>query len=204
MFDQNTYQNYLAEAQGKMQLKIQEEAAKMDLRNQKKLYLEQQKMLLKEAERERKKAQCEVVSIDQNGNVLVETKNLQIAQSKRLVTNFTNPEIIILYRIMNPEEKRYLLCFDLIGETHYTMLCPEKCGNPTYLRKKTIASGGYVMGNNIAKQKEYLTQLIALLISQVKDKHYLADDRGWYLDEKGKLKFFNKKWTWKEAVKCAK
>lgn len=204
MENMNYYPNSLAEEQGKMQLRIQEEAAKIDLRNRKKLDFEHQKVVLKEAEREKKKAQYEMVCIDQNGEVLVETKNLQIPQIRRKVVNFTHPEIIIFFRIMNPEEKIYLLCFDVNNETHYAMICPEKCGNPTYLRKKIIASGGYVMGNNIAKQKEYLTQLIALLISQAKDKHYLADDRGWYLDEKGKLKFFNKKWTWKEAVKCAK
>ena len=136
MLNQNTYQNYLAEAQGKMQLRIQEEAVKMDLRNQKKLDFEQKKMALKEAERERKKAQCEVVCVDQNGEVFVETKNLQIAQSRRLVTNFTHPQIIILCRIMNPEENIYLFEFELNEEIQYAMLSPEKCGSPTYLRKK--------------------------------------------------------------------
>ena len=67
MQNMNCYSNTLAAEQEKMQLRIQEDATKMDIRNQKKLYLEQQKMLLKEAERERKKAQCEVVCVDQNG-----------------------------------------------------------------------------------------------------------------------------------------
>ncbi|HIV38418.1 MAG TPA: hypothetical protein H9747_05380 [Candidatus Blautia stercorigallinarum] len=204
MQNMNCYTNTLAEEQEKMQMRIQEDATKMDIRNQKKLYLAQQKMLLKEAERERKKAQCEVVCVDQNGEVFVETKNLQIAQSRRLVTNFTHPKIIILCRIMNQEENIYLFEFDLNEEIHYAMLCPEKCGSPTYLRKKIAASGGYVMGNTPAKQKEYLAQLITLLISHAKEKIYLPDDRGWYLDENGKLKFFNGRWTWKEAFECTR
>lgn len=171
MQNMNCYSNTLAEEQEKMQLRIQEDATKMDIRNQKKLYLEQQKMLLKEAERERKKAQCEVVCVDQNGEVFVETKNLQIAQSRRLVTNFTHPKIIILCRIMNQEENIYLFEFDLNEEIRYAMLCPEKCGSPTYLRKKIAASGGYVMGNTPAKQKEYLAQLITILISKAKEKN---------------------------------
>ncbi len=204
MQNMNCYSNTLAAEQEKMQLRIQEDATKMDIRNQKKLYLEQQKMLLKEAERERKKAQCEVVCVDQNGEVFVETKNLQIAQSRRLVTNFTHPKIIILCRIMNQEENIYLFEFDLNEEIRYAMLCPEKCGSPTYLRKKIAASGGYVMGNTPAKQKEYLAQLITILISKAKEKKYLPDCRGWYLDENRKLGFFCGRWTWEEALECAK
>lgn len=189
--------------QWRMESRIYEDGAKTFQRNAQKLSFQRDKAILKEAERERIRSQCEMVSVDENGNVSVQTQNLQYAVPKRKVVNFVHPEIIKLCRISNAEERLYLFHFDLQEEIRSVLLWPDKCGSPTYLLKKISAEGGYVMGNTLAKRKEYVIQLLTLLIGRSKERFYLPDRRGWYLDENGKIQFFEGRWTWEEAVKCA-
>ncbi len=196
--------NPLDVEQWRMQLRIQEEATKINFKNEGKMRLEYQRNLMKEEERERRKAQFDMLKIDQNGKIFVETQNLQIQKVQREVANFLHPEMMELCRIKNPNDKLFLLTFDLNREIQYAILNPEKCGSPTYLIKKIAASGGYIMANNQAKKKEFVLQLITFLISQTREKIYLPERREWYVDENQKLRFFLGRWTWEEASKCAK
>ena len=189
--------------QMKMNLRIQENSVMLEQRTAKKIFLMKQKQLMKEEEREKVKAQFEAIQIDKNGNVSVYTQNLRIPTGFRRVVNFTNPGLIPLCRISNPDEKIFLFQFYLAEEIQYTMLLPAKCGSPTYLMKKIASVGGYVIGNTLAKRKEYLTQLVILMIENAEKAKYIPDRRGWYLDENGNLKFFQGHWTWEEAKKCA-
>lgn len=66
--------------------------------------------------------------------------------------------------------------------------------------KKLIAMGGQIMGENVAKRKEYVLQIVSLAIVNAHTEIFLPDDRGWYIDENKKLKFYCAKYTWKEII----
>lgn len=165
----------------------------------------QQKSLLAEEERERKKSQCDLLSVDESGNIRIQTTNLRINANARKVANFTNPEITILERLENEMEKLYLFnCNMSDDDLRYAMLDYTKCGSPTYVLKKWAAIGAEILAPTLAVKKQYALQLLALLIHNSNRRIKLPDRRGWYVDENDEIKFFQERWTWEEALRCAK
>lgn len=182
------------------QIKVQEEAQRLAMREAHQLSLYQKKVSIKEAERERKKSQYDLVELSVDGVVTVRTENLQMAAPLRMVCNFLHPEIIIYRRLKNPEEEIYQMHFELAKTIKYVWLKKENVGNSSYIMKKIIATGGQIMGENIAKRKEYALQIVSLAIVNSQMVISIPDERGWYIDRNEKLAFYNAKYTWKEIV----
>ena len=186
------------------QIKIAEEDYKQERRFQRQISYLQQKSFLAEEERERKKAQCDLLSIDDGGNIRVQTTNLRINVDERRVANFSNPEISIFERLENAEEKIYLFNCNIQEDVRYTMLDYTKCGSPTYILKKWTSIGAEIFAATLAVKKQYALQLVTLLIQNAERREKLPDRRGWYETENGEIRFFQGRWTWEEALKCAK
>lgn len=168
------------------------------------IQLEQHKSILREEERERIKSQVEIVSMNADGVLCVQTKNLRIKDTERRVCNFSNPEIVFLHHMENAKEFLYLFLCDINGKDCYTILQPEKCQSGAYLLNKFSQMGGRIYANSLALQKNYLKQIVALFISKKENSMTLPNHRGWIKESNDKFTFFDGKLTWEEALKCAK
>ena len=197
-YEQNFNQQVLSS-----QMKLEEKAQRLAIRENYQLSLYQKKIQIREAERERKKSQIDLVELSQDGILTVRTKNLQMDAPIRMVCNFFHPEIVIYKRCKNPEEVMYQLHFELSKTIKFVWLKKENVGNSSYIMKKITATGGQIMGENVAKRKEYAIQIVSLAIINAHTEIFIPDDRGWYIDENAKLKFYNAKYTWKEITNYA-
>lgn len=186
------------------QIRIAEEDYKQERRLQRNISYLQQKFIIAEEERERKKSQCDLLSIDESGNIRVETTNLRIDANARKIANFTHPEITILERLENETEKVYLFSCNMLDDLRYAMFDYTKCGSPTYILKKWAAIGAEIFAPTLAMKKVYALQMLTLLLQKSNIRIQLPDRRGWYTDKNGKIQFFEGRWTWEEALKCAK
>lgn len=186
------------------QIRIAEEDYKQERRLQRNISYLQQKSIIAEEERERKKAQCDFLSIDDNGNIRMQTTNLRINVNARRVANFSHPEITIFERLKNENEKIYLFSCNILDDLRYVMFDYTKCGSSTYILKKCAAIGAEIFAPTLAIKKRYALQMLALLLQKPNARIKLPDRRGWYIDENGKLQFFQGRWTWEEALKCVK
>lgn len=201
-------QERLAEEQAKSSLRIYENEVKQELSLQKEQIRWKKKAQFMEEQRELQKSQFEAVTIDEDGRIGVKTENLQIQSKTRKVANFSEPRMYIFEHLENRHEKIYCVTFRLNGmaddKRTFAMLKAEQSGNPNYIIKKISAVGGMIIGSNPQQKKEYALQLLYLLIARCQKTYIIPERRGWYIDESGKMKFFQDRWTWKEAVKCAK
>lgn len=186
------------------QIRVAEDDYKQEHRLQRKLQFMQQKSLMAEEERERKKSQCDLLSIDESGIIRVQTTNLRINADARRVANFSHPEILVFERLKNDAEKIYLFCCNIQGDIRYALFDYTKCGSPTYIIKKIAAIGAEIFAPTLAEKKKYVLQLVTLLIQNAERREKLPDRRGWYTDENGELHFFQGRWTWEEVLECVK
>lgn len=184
----------------KSQIRLREEVERMRLQDQSRM----NRSLEREAERELAKAQCEVIYVDDDGIVHSDTQNLRVSPIDRKITNFTHPEITLYVRNENRDEVLYLMTFDLDGDIQFVFLLPQKCQSPTYIIGKIAEKGGTFFAGKQADCKKYARQLVTLLIRNNEARLIIPDRRGWFVDENDKMEFFNGKWTWKEALVCAK
>ena len=92
----------------------------------------------------------------------------------------------------------------MLDDLRYAMFDCTKCGSPTYVLKKWAAIGVEIFAPTLAAKKKYALQLMTLLIHNANRREKLPDRRGWYIDENGKLQFFQGRWTWEEALGCVK
>ena len=196
----NEYEQNFNQQVFSSQMKLQEENQRLAMRENHQISVYQKKLLLKEEERERRKSQIDLVEMSTDGVLTVRTQNLQMDARTRMVCNFFHPEIIIYKRCKRPEEVIYQLHFELAKTIKYIWLIKENVGNPSYIMKKLIAMGGQIMGENVAKRKEYVLQIVSLAIVNAHTEIFLPDERGWYIDENKKLKFYCAKYTWKEII----
>lgn len=198
-----TAENKMQQEWAITQMRMAESDYKGGRQVQRQMDLQFAKGLIAEEERERKKSQCDVLSIDAEGNLRMQTENLRIDAPERRVTNFAYPEIVILERLKNRDEKMYLFTCNLKNDLHFALFAREKCGSGTYVLKQMSAIGAEIFAPTLARKKQYAQQIFTLLIQNATKVQVLPERRGWYVDENGKLQFFQGRWTWEEAVKCA-
>ncbi len=192
------------ELQAASQIRMAEDDYKNNGRLQRQAFCLRQKSLAAEEERERKKAQCDLLSIDESGNIRVQTTNLRIDANARKVTNFTQPQIVVFERLGNDMQKIYMFFCSIQTEDRFVMLDSRECGSPTYILKKISSIGAEIFAPTLAMKKQYALQLMALLLQTRDTPRKLPERRGWYKDESGKIQFFVGRWTWEEAMECTK
>lgn len=188
----------------KAEIKIHEDFQKQKNRQVLRLNTEQQKNLIREEERELKKAQTEVIAISEQGVVQVQTQNLRINMDPRIVANFFFPEIAVFRRLKNQTQEIYMFFADLNNSVRYVFLNPEKCGSGTYLLKQFAKTGFQIFAPTLAMRKTYAIQMLALVVMHTKEVFIVPDRREWYIDESEEIKFFEGEWTWEELEECLK
>ena len=159
-----------------------------DMKNHKKLELDQARESFREAHRERRKAQCEVVSIDANGIPNIRTENLLIPTQYRKLCNFQNPDLI---ELRNPKNGEIHFRFESVRENQRVVffISGSKCGNGRYLLKKFNAAGCEIFASSLRKQEQYLMKLWTKLRADCNKYVYVPERIGWQTDENGSYIF---------------
>lgn len=195
-FDIYQQQQYVAEQQMKLQTEYQKEVLRAELEDMKdtkklqrreayeehRLRLREEynkrRSLEREAERERKRSIYEELEIDKSGKITLVTRNLAVQTVHREVTNITLPEIVILARIQDPDERVFKFRCK-IGDRPISMfLDGNKLSNGAYIIRKFLENG---IRFRVPERrfKEVVRQLLAKLFEEEPQTRYLADKPGW-------------------------
>lgn len=183
----------------KNQLAIDQEAAKVWLREESKMRVLDRRMKLHQEEKERKLASFEEIAIDQDGNVIVTTRNLSILAQPRQVVNMHSPQIYIAERSSGKIKRVLILSCWVREEEKRIFLDAKKVENGAYLLGKFAAVGISVLAPS-ARAKDYMRQLIALLVRQgvVAD---IPNEPGWTVTENGRFLFVDEeRLTWEKIL----
>ena len=151
-------------------------------------------------------ASCEVVDVNEKGEICIKTENLAIEAKPRTATNFRCTDVISYLHVTNSQEKVIQLRLELDTSSRnevFVFLNPEKCEKKGYIEKKLLAVGAVIYANSIAKKNEYAKMIIAYIIRKCTKTIELPDIRGWYVVD-GNMQFFDGLWTWEELVRNAK
>lgn len=156
----------------------------------------EQKIKLREAERERKKAVIDVLTIDDRGEISIETKNTWNTYPNRNVANFTKPSLKILMNEITGE-KKFLLTITLNEKQRNIWIDEAECGNAKIILEKLNAIGAEFYSRKQSEKKAFVTQLWSILYRNNPEILILADAPGWKKDRDGKLRFEEEeKATW--------
>lgn len=152
-------------------------------------------------------ARCEVVDVNEKGEIYIRTENLTIESKPRTAANFRCTDVISYLHVTDSQEKVIQLRLELDTSDRdevFVFLDPEKCEKKGYIEKKLLAVGAVIYANSVAKKNEYAKMIIAYIIRKCTKTIKLPDHRGWYPVGKDTIGFFDGKWTWKDVVKNAK
>lgn len=150
------------------------------------LYLQEKRAELSEVERERRKAQVDIVEIDDAGNVTVRTSNTRKMYKERKLCNFSNPTLKIL---SNGKSKMYCISFVIKKTSKEIFILESDAGNGKLLLQKFNAVGADFLMDKVGKKINAALQLLALLLKNASEEIILPPEPGWYNDAFGKIKF---------------
>ena len=186
------------------QREVKKARAKAIVKEQVKMQAREYREVQKEQEAERKKAVHEEIQILQNGKLQIITKNLRGDAMPRMVTNMEAPHLILLKRRKDESDTVLQLKFKIDGRDDEVFLNPDLIGSGTYLLKKFVAKGVrcYLPG---VKKKLFLMEFLSMMIEDMSEERWLADNSGWIKKFNGHFVFVGEgDLTWKKAKKMAK
>lgn len=158
---------------------IQNDAAKAQKRAEIRLWELRNKEMQKESFREHQRAQYESLSISETGEVFMETKNLHIQAQKRQICNFLSPNLVVLQKAEDEEERIYQIDFWMNQKNKYLYLLSQFADSGTYLLKKFHSVGAYIKAPNQAQEKKYARELIRFLMENHSCVQIVPVLRGW-------------------------
>ena len=164
------------------------EAAREQNKHERKMDELRDMIKLREAERERRRAVIDVLAIDDNGEIAVETKNTWNMYSKKKVANFSHPTLKI-YRNASSGERRFLISVTIGNEVKSIWIEEKDCGKAKVLLEKFNASGAEFFCRKQAEKKDLIIQLWAALLRDTPEEIICRERLGWYRDDNGKYKF---------------
>lgn len=166
--------------------------------------MEYKKNLMREKERELKKTQVEDISITPEGIVTVITRNLRTEACARRAANFVEPQMLELRQLGNQNSKAYQFSCHINGEERSCFLSAERMTKDSYLLKKLNLIGGMITVDSDAKEKRFLHQFFAYLVSNCSYK-MIPDEPGWYKDINNDLRFCSEEdMTWEKIKDLVK
>lgn len=182
---------------------IRKNGIKLQQRNEAKMWAERERYLMREAEREWRKSQCEVIEIQDNGCVVIGTRNLRIDCKPRILTNLLNPSLVKVIHAEEPEEYLYLLQARILGEYREVFLWGNKLSSPRYILKKMTEIGAEFYGTE-AEEKVRVRRLMSVLVRNVSESKRIPEEPGWYIAEDMSMRFYKEgDITWEQAKKLA-
>lgn len=154
--------------------------------------------------KEGKLAHCEVVEIDEKGEIQIVSKNMTIQTKPRLAANFKF-EDVITYISVESDEKiiQLLLKIEIATEKiESVFLDLKKLTKNRYIEKKLLSVGAVVYGSSESKRREYMKMIVAALVRRSTQRIMVPIKNGWYRNA-DTIEFFDGQWTWEELVKNA-
>lgn len=167
------------------------EAAREKNNHERKMEELEDMMKLREAERERKRAVVDILAIEDNGEISVETKNTWNLYSKKKVANFSHPTLKI-FKNASTNERRFLISVTIGDEVKSIWVEETDCGKAKVLLEKFNASGAEFFSRKQTEKKDLIIQLWAALLRNHPEEIICRDRLGWYKDDKGKFDFNRK------------
>lgn len=185
----------------KADIEIRKNAVKL----QQNLEMRGQIALQNEAEREIRKGQSDVIEILEDGKVVVETRNLRVNMAPRVVANLSNPEMIKLVHAEKPTEYIWMFVGIVKADWKAVFLSLDKLESPRYLMKKIVELGAEIFACSSAEEKWMVKKLVRKLIHDSRRYKWIPEQIGWFVDEDGKIKFYEKEdLTWSYILEKAR
>lgn len=188
----------------KKQMDYEYELAKANMLNAARMDLAVKKVQLQEYRRAVRKAEYEKMTITQDGDLKIQTKNAIVELQERKLANFCFKEIFCL--INSDGETGFFLLFLQSGERKMQVVLDEsKIGKYTYIKRKLHEVGARFYSKKKSEEEKYVMGFWEHLCSQNKKKLMIPTHFGWIQDENGQLKFIKEgEILWKDILKKAK
>ncbi len=197
--DSRYWQNRMAEDSYQDTREIQKTEAKEMIRGNAKLALQMQKAQLRQREEEEKRGVYEEVTIGEDGNTYIVTRNLQIETKAREVTNMRFPRMYCAARRSCVEEYIFILDCQISGKSRIVYFDPRRIGSGTYILGKMAAAGIEIYAEG-AREKEYARKMLCQLVKYAAQT-VIPDEPGW-IEADGKFSFIPEgSMTWREIKK---
>ena len=149
---------------------------------------EEEKIKLREAERERKKAVIDVLGISDDGTIYSETKNTWNEFQKRSITNFSSPNLKI-FKNLETGERVFIVSITIGTITKSFLMEESECGDAKILLKKLNADGADFLSRRQTEKKIFAIQLWSTLLRKNPEEITICNEIGWYKNSDGNIKF---------------
>lgn len=149
---------------------------------------------------ENRKKQVDVVTIQEDGTLEIETKNLAIPTSKRRICNFKDPKIMKLFSRTASTSVWMFEC-ETEGKTTVKIYLDErKLGDSKYLLEKFTAKGLEIYGTSRRVSEDYICKIWTATLNEKQAECLIPDEFGWWRNALGKLEFVDKdRVIWQEV-----
>lgn len=188
----------------KKQMDYEYELAKANMLNAARMDLAVKKVQMQEYRRAVRKAEYEKMTITQDGDLKIQTKNAIVELQERKLANFCFKEIFCL--INSDGETGFFLLSLQSGERKMQVVLDEsKIGKYTYIKRKLHEVGARFYSKKKSEEEKYLMGFWEHLCSQSKKEVMIPTHFGWIQDENGQPKFIKEgEILWKDILKKAK
>ena len=181
-------------AQCKSNIRLNEYARKMDLQTCK-----------EEQAKEKRLSQCEVMRIDENGYISVQTENLSVYATPRKGCRFQFLEAAVFENVENPGDRILFIKVLLPGNSVASVyLDMYRAGNGKYVENKFAQAGAEILGCSLVKRKEYALMLVKKILESQEKTIWIPERRGWYLDCENNIQFYDGDVQWEDLIRYAK
>lgn len=160
----------------------------------------EEKELQRQRIQENRKKHIEVVTIQGDGTLEIETKNLAIPTSKRKICNFKAPNIMKLFSRTASTSVWMFEC-ETEGKTTVKIYLDErKLGDSKYLLEKFAAKGIEIYGTSRRVREDYISKIWTATLNRQQGECLIPDEFGWWRNAAGKLEFVDKdRVIWQEV-----
>lgn len=181
----------------KVQIDLFYESEKAKIQAAKEISVSEEKVKIRAAERQSKKAEYDSPFIHPNdGSVCIETKNSIVQSPPIRIANFCSPQILIIHRLEGSDEKIYQFTCKIAQQERHIFLSEKKSNRPSYIINSLMTIGCGINTDSESKRKEYVHKLWTMLMNEHRYDIWIPDRNGWYKDKKGKIKFWKEAYTW--------
>ena len=155
----------------------------------------ERRLKLREEAKERQRAIVEILDVDEEGQLLVCSKNTSIDARPRRISNMRQPSITVLQCTNSTECLCYMLeC--LVGrEKKYIFLSSDKLGKGNYVVEKLTSAGVY-FEIKPSQIKPLVLNLIGRLVQNSSSKKQIPETDGWIKLNNEYIFFSKEDLTW--------
>lgn len=160
----------------------------------------EEKELQRQRIQENRKKQVDVVTIQTDGTLEIETRNLAIPTSKRRLCNFKAPKIMKLFSRTDPVGVWEFNCKINDKFPAKVYLDERKLGDCKYMLERFTAKGLEIYGTSRRVREDYIGKIWTATLTRQQGECLIPDEFGWWMNSLGKLEFVDKdRVIWQEV-----